>query len=109
MESSSGKVKLNNPSEFEDVDLENLNIWICTHYMINILENEGIESVSNLITKIGVGLGETCKNLAYHLFQISEKKNIHDKALAYNTLISSWSDIIEKLGLPSVSEGQTRL
>lgn len=113
IESKNGKIRLLNSNEYlENIDLKKLstvNLWFCTHELIRVLEKDGEKGAAKLAMRIGVGLAESGKNLAYTLFSISEKKGWLDIAFSYNSLVSSWSSIQNNIGIGQVPEGQMRL
>ena len=96
VESRAGKVRLYRRDELgADWDPSTdtrLTIWEITHYLIRALEEGGITKAAELLKKVGAK-SETAQELAYRLYGICEKKKWAQEALAYNSLVVSWSEI----------------
>lgn len=102
--SHGGKVQLINPTELpEEYDaLADLYIstWEVLHHLIRIVQNEGIVAAGELLkTALGRPDGaidaDLVKELAHLLFRIAESNSWTSQALSFNTLVTSWPDIIE--------------
>jgi len=95
--SQSGQVQLLSRDELDptwDPTTDNrLTIWEVTHYLVKSLEDEGEPAAAELLKKIGPNLGETGRELAYRLYQISERKKWARDALGYNGLVAPWTEI----------------
>jgi putative DNA methylase len=50
-----------------------------------------------LLKIVGGGLGDRARQLAYLLFQVSDRKKRADDAAAYNMLVAAWPQLL-KLG-----------
>lgn len=100
VDSIAGKVRLLKRSELEkDWDPTNdkkLTVWKSLHQLINILDQKGETGAVNTIRKIG-NLSESIKGLSYRLFSLCNKKGWQEDAFTYNSLISSWPSIMEKI------------
>lgn len=108
-----GKVKLIQRSELpEGWDPTNngkLTVWKATQYLIKILEQDGEQGAADLLKKLGGGLGENAKDLAYRLYNICERKKWSQEALSYNSLIMSWPEITKLVQSASRQERAQRL
>jgi putative DNA methylase len=71
-----------------------LTVWEVTQHLIRALDTGGEPKAAQLLWKVGGGLGETARELAYRLFTLCERKKWHKEALAYNTLVISWPEIV---------------
>jgi len=113
LESGKGKVRLVRWSEMKNQDLSKLtelSVWLSMQLLIKTLQEDGETGVCKLIKQIGDGQSEAGKELAYLLYSICDKKKWTDDAFIFNSLITSWSSIQEKMGLlPPVKKGQRRL
>jgi putative DNA methylase len=67
--------------------------WEATQHLIRRLQNEGEESASELLARLGGDYGERARDLAYRLYSICERKGWAQEALAYNSLVIAWSEI----------------
>ncbi len=112
IKSGKGKVKLLKWSEIETKDpseFSELNIWYCMQLLIKTLQEDGETGVCKIISKIGDSQSESGKELAYLLYSISDKKKWSDDAFMFNSLVTSWTSIQAKIGLPPLKGGQRRL
>ncbi len=72
-----------------------LTVWETTQYLISgLLESELV--AANLLSRIGGGLGEQSRQLAYLLYQIADRNQWSEEAGVYNMLVTAWPEI-EKL------------
>lgn len=96
--SKGGNVRLLRPEELpSDWDPETdkrPTIWEMTHHLLRIYfhEKAGDEATAALLRKLG-SRGETARDLAYRLFDISEKRKWSQEAQAYNALVLGWPEI----------------
>jgi len=61
--------------------------------MLKALNETGESGVAEVVEKVGASKAEAAKSLAYRLYKIAEDKKLTEVALAYNSLVSSWTDI----------------
>jgi putative DNA methylase len=66
--------------------------WEAVQYLVRALEEGGERGAADLYARLG-GLADPARELAYRLFQMAEKKGRTDEAIAYNGLVTSWSEI----------------
>jgi putative DNA methylase len=113
LEARAGKVRLL-PRErlTEDWDPSTdgrLTDWEIVQHLIRALETEGETGAAYLLARIGER-GEGARDLAYRLYGICDRKNWAGEALAYNSLVTSWSEISRLAAEnPSGTEAQTSL
>jgi putative DNA methylase len=75
--------------------------WEVTQRLTRALEKEGESAAAALRARLG-GVGEIARDLAYRLYSICERKNWAQDALAYNSLVIAWPEILR---LAAKSEG----
>jgi putative DNA methylase len=97
-----GKVRILSRSELPEVwdpDKEkSLVIWKATQYLIKALVDKGSEvGASELLKKIG-SVAETARDLTYRIFSICERKKWAQEALAYNSLVVAWPELVKLAG-----------
>lgn len=69
-----------------------LTVWEVTHYLLRaLLQDES--SASELLRKIGSGMGERARTLAYQMFSLADKRGSADEASDYNMLVTAWPEI----------------
>jgi len=98
LEAKAGKVRLLKPEEFSDSQKwqpranAHLTAWEVIQRAIYGLDKHGYDGAGNVLGRVG-DLAEVVRDLAYRLYTICERKGWAQEALAYNMLITSWSDI----------------
>jgi putative DNA methylase len=94
--SKRGKVRLLKPHElsadWDPTKDSRLTAWECVHHLIRAL-GSGEASAAALVAKLGTR-AETARELAYRLYALSERKKRAADALAYNTLVQSFPEIV---------------
>lgn len=103
LQSRAGKVVLTKPHDFSDqydpVSDTHISNWEVLHYLIKILEDDGVDAAGDFLR---VALNRTdavvdrdlLKELAHLLFRIAEGKSWTQDALSFNSLVTSWPDIV---------------
>lgn len=69
-----------------------LSVWETTQYLIKALEESEVKA-SELLNRLGSGLSERSRQLAYLLYGICDRKKWASEASSYNMLISAWPEI----------------
>ncbi len=69
-----------------------LTAWEVTQRMIAALDAKGEVGAGDILRQAG-SPGEVARDLAYRLYTVCERKGWAQEALAYNGLVSSWSEI----------------
>ena len=91
-----GKVRLFNREELEDewdpLTDKRITVWKVAQQMIARLDHEEAEA-ADLLRKVGGGVGDRARRLAYLLYQIADREGRSKDAVAYNGLIQAWHDI----------------
>jgi putative DNA methylase len=91
-----GKVRLvpraSQPDGWDPAADGRLTVWEATQHLIRTLEGDGEAAAAALMHRLG-GLAETCRDLAYQLYTICERKKWADEALAYNGLVIVWPEL----------------
>ena len=110
LDSKRGKVRLLKPDELPeewDPATDNrLTNWETVHHLIRAL-NVSEKSAAALVAKLGAK-AETARELAYRLYTFCERKKRAPEALAYNSLVQSWPDLL-KPAEEKASQEQTEL
>jgi putative DNA methylase len=108
--SRAGKVRLLRPEELpKDWDPaadKRLTNWELTHHLLRLYYHEkaGEIATAELLRKIGAQ-GELARDLAYRLFDLSERKNRSQEAQAYNALVLGWPEIARLARAKSEEQG----
>jgi putative DNA methylase len=110
--SSRGKVRLLRPSELsggaDSMGESRLTAWEVVHRLVRTLETGGEGAAAQLIAKLGVK-AEPARELAYRLYTVCERHRRAVDALAYNSLVQSWPEILRLSGRQAVQSEQEDL
>lgn len=71
-----------------------LTVWEVTQHLIRRLDVAGERPAAELLHQVGSGLGEAAKELAYRLYLVCDRKGWAKEALAYNTLVTAWPELL---------------
>jgi putative DNA methylase len=72
--------------------------WEVCQYLIHALDTKGEAGAAALLRRINArypGAAETARELAYRLYTICERKKWAQDAMAYNSLIVAWPEIVK--------------
>jgi putative DNA methylase len=67
-------------------------VWEATQHLIHALDRQGESGAANLMEQLG-DRGQFARDLAYRLYSICDRKGWTQEAIAYNSLVTSWSEI----------------
>jgi len=103
LESGRGQVRLLERSEYDYENWEaakdkRLNAWELTQrliWVLEMLENGGEERAAKILQAVG-GLGDMARHLAYRLYVLCDRKKWSKEALAYNSLVTAWPEILKQ-------------
>lgn len=77
--------------------------WEATQHLIQTLDKQGETSAALLVAQLG-DKGEICRDLAYRLYVICDRQGWTQEAIAYNSLVTSWSEITRLAAMEQQSE-----
>ncbi len=94
--SRDGKVRLVERNELPEAwdpakDLR-LTVWETVQHLIRAVESSESDAAA-LLSRLGEGLGERARQLAYLLYGICDRKKWSEEAGAYNMLVMAWPEI----------------
>ncbi len=96
LEAKSGKVRLLKREELKvDWKVESDDrtpVWEVAQYLIHTLDTQGEMATAKLLEHLG-SRGELARDLAYRLYSLCDRKGWTSEAIAYNSLVISWSEI----------------
>ncbi len=96
LEARAGKVRLLKREELPkewNPKASRLTVWEVMQRMIDALLNGNGEVGAGYILRQASAQGEGARDLAYRLYTVCERKGWAQEALAYNSLVTSWSEI----------------
>lgn len=98
LEAKGGKVRLLTrdelPADWDPTRDKRLTVWEVTQYLIRTLDRQGEQGAAELLRRVGLGYGEIARDLAYRLYTICERKKWAQEALAYNSLVVAWPELV---------------
>ena len=98
VKAKAGKVKLVGRADLTDdwdpTTDKRFTVWETTQHLIRALETEGESAAAALLNQLG-GMGDTARDLAYRLYLICERKKWAEEALAYNSLVIAWPELMK--------------
>ena len=100
--SKAGKVRILRrdelPEDWDPVMDKRLTVWEVTQHLIRVLVDKGSEeAAAHLLRKVGA-LGNVARELAYRLYTICDRKKWAQEALAYNSLVVAWPELVKLAG-----------
>ena len=91
-----GKVRLVRRDELSDdwhpKKATKVTVWEVMQRLIHSLDKKGEAGTAHLLRQAGER-GEVARDLAYRLYAVCERKGWAQEALAYNSLVVSWSEV----------------
>jgi putative DNA methylase len=94
--SRDGKVRLVERTEltpdWDPATDSRLTVWEATQHMISALDSSETEAAL-LLSRLGPGLGDRSRQLAYLLFGLCDRKKWADEAASYNMLVTAWPEL----------------
>lgn len=107
--SRDGKVRLVERAELADgwdpTTDTRLTVWETTQYLIRSLESSESDA-AKLLARMGGGIGERARQLAYLLYGLCDRKKWAEEAGGYNMLVTAWPEI-SRLAAAGPSEETT--
>jgi putative DNA methylase len=101
LEARSGKVRLLKREELDSAwdptSEQRLIAWDVTQHLIRALEQDGEAGAAALLARVGP-CGDAARALAYRLYQLCERKSRPQEALAYNSLVIAWPQVVRLAG-----------
>ena len=113
LQARAGRVRLLSreeyPDEWNPTSDRRINTWECTQCLIKALDHGGEMEAARLANQLSSEQVENARALAYRLYAICERKGWTQEAIAYNTLITSWTHIQEARKSSELREAQGRI
>jgi putative DNA methylase len=101
--SRAGKVQLIRPEDlswtYDPIKDTHTSSWECLHHLIKVLERDGIGPAGDFLRAAlsrpdGAVDADLIKELSHLLFRIAEGKDWTKDALSFNSLVTSWPEIV---------------
>ena len=97
IDSSAGRVRLLTRDELDSAWTPSkdqyLTVWEAAQHTVKTVQDLGENAAAKLIQQMGPEMADAIKDLAYRLFDISDKRKEAKEATAYNSLIAVWPDL----------------
>ena len=98
LSASKGVVRLLGRDELKEIPEPGF-CWLFTQQLVRAMETGGVEACAKMLPNFGDSQTESAKALAYRLYTIAERKGWNAEAYAYNTLVTAWPEIQERVAL----------
>jgi putative DNA methylase len=95
-------------SAWDPASDQRFTVWEVTQHLIRTLEQDGEAGAAGLLARVG-SRGDAVRDLAYRLYQICERKSRPQEALAYNSLVIAWPEIVRFVAGRDSAAAQTDL
>lgn len=96
------------PDDWDPVSDRRFTIWEATQYLIRALDSSETEAAA-LLARLGTGVGDRARQLAYLLYGICDKKRWAAEAGWYNMLVAAWPELVRLAGMSPLPPGEERL
>ena len=110
LKSIRGKVRLLKPEElpkdWNPASDARLSVWEIVHHLIRVMNKDG-ETAAAAIARVLGSKADPARDLAYRLYSICERKKRAAEAIAYNSLVQSWPEIV-RLSQSPIDQNATR-
>ena len=80
------------PASWDPTTDTRLTVWETTQHLIRALDSSETDAAA-LLARMGMGVGERARQLAYLLYVLCDRKKWADEAGAYNMLVTAWPEI----------------
>ena len=84
-------------SEWDPASDARLTVWEVTQHLIARL-GESESTAADMLRRVGGGMGERARQLAYLLYQVADRHGWAEEAVAYNSLVQAWPEISKLAG-----------
>jgi putative DNA methylase len=68
-------------------------VWEMVHHLVRVLDTGGESEAAKLVAKLA-GKAESARELAYRLYSVCERRKRAAEALAYNSLVLAWPELM---------------
>lgn len=96
------------PNDWDPVSDRRFTVWEATQYLIRALDSSEMEAAV-LLARLGTGVGDRARQLAYLLYGICDKKRWATEAGYYNMLVTAWPELVRLAGASPNPPGEERL
>jgi putative DNA methylase len=102
--SRAGRLTLLKPADlsasYDVLSDEHVGAWEALHHLVRILESDGVQAAGEFLRAAqtrpqGAADADLVKELAFLLFSIAEKNGWTRDALSFNTIATSWAEVVD--------------
>jgi putative DNA methylase len=83
-------------------------VWEATQYLIRALDSSETDAAA-LLARLGAGVGDRARQLAYLLYGICDKKRWAEEAGNYNMLVTAWPELVRLASASPLPSSEERL
>jgi putative DNA methylase len=81
------------PKEWDPMADKRATVWEMVHHLVRVLDTGGESEAAKLVAKLA-GKAESARELAYRLYSVCERRKRAAEALAYNSLVLAWPELM---------------
>jgi putative DNA methylase len=96
------------PGDWNPATDRRFTVWEATQYLIRALDSSETEA-SALLARLGTGVGDRARQLAYLLYGICDKKRWAEEAGYYNMLVTAWPELVRLASASPPPSSEERL
>lgn len=99
IEDMKGEVRIFKREELKEC--KSSSVWVLTQKMVYAREfgdekKDGVNACANIVKRVGLESAQKARDLAYYLYTFAERRNWSGEAVAYNSLVASWGEIVSE-------------
>lgn len=96
------------PADWDPATDRRFTVWEATQYLIRALDSSETDAAI-LLARLGTGVGDRARQLAYLLYRICDKKRWAEEAGWYNMLVTAWPELVRLAGTSPIPPSEERL
>jgi len=96
------------PDDWDPATDRRFTVWEATQYLIRALDSSETEA-AELLARLGTGVGDRARQLAYLLYGICDKKRWAEEAGYYNMLVTAWPELVRLASASPLPSSEERL
>jgi putative DNA methylase len=96
------------PEDWDPATDRRFTVWEATQYLIRALDSSETDAAA-LLARLGAGVGDRARQLAYLLYGICDKKRWAEEAGNYNMLVTAWPELVRLASASPLPSSEERL
>jgi len=96
------------PEDWDPATDRRFTVWEATQYLIRALDASETDAAA-LLARLGTGVGDRARQLAYLLYGVCDKKRWSEEAGYYNMLVTAWPELVRLASVSTPEPNEERL